>query len=146
MTILLVNAAATWCMTGLIWFVQVVHYPLFAAVGAADFATYHRAHGRRTTWVVLPVMAIELATAIGLAWRPPPGVPAAAAWLGLLLVGVVWASTGLVQVRRHAELAHGYQPAIGRALVTGNWLRTAAWSARAVLVLWLVQEAIGAQP
>lgn len=31
--LLLVHAAATWAMVGLVWFVQVVHYPLFAQVG-----------------------------------------------------------------------------------------------------------------
>ena len=31
--LLLLHAAATLFMTGLIWFVQVVHYPLFARVG-----------------------------------------------------------------------------------------------------------------
>jgi hypothetical protein len=30
---LLLQAFATFAMTGLIWFVQVVHYPLFRAVG-----------------------------------------------------------------------------------------------------------------
>ena len=44
MTALLANAAATLFMTGLIWFVQVVHYPLFAFVsgpGAAAYAARH---------------------------------------------------------------------------------------------------------
>ncbi|MCK6525129.1 hypothetical protein L6R49_27300, partial [Myxococcota bacterium] len=31
--LLLIHAAATWFMVGLIWFVQIVHYPLFSAVG-----------------------------------------------------------------------------------------------------------------
>jgi hypothetical protein len=35
--LLLANAAATFFMVGVIWFVQVVHYPLFARVGTLDF-------------------------------------------------------------------------------------------------------------
>lgn len=31
--LLLVHAAVTLYMTGVIWFVQVVHYPLFSCVG-----------------------------------------------------------------------------------------------------------------
>jgi hypothetical protein len=70
-TVLLIHALVTWFMTGLIWFVQVVHYPLMAAVGSPGFAAYEAAHSRRTTWVVAPVMLAEAATAA--VHRPGPG-------------------------------------------------------------------------
>ena len=41
MTVLITCAAATWFMAGLHWFVQVVHYPLFADVGTERFIAYH---------------------------------------------------------------------------------------------------------
>jgi hypothetical protein len=75
MSILLLHAAATLSMTGLIWFVQVVHYPLMARVGRVGFADYEAAHTRRTTWVVAPPMLIEGFTAVVLLLRPPPGIP-----------------------------------------------------------------------
>ena len=56
--LLLACLASTLFMTGLIWFVQVVHYPLFDRVGAARFVPYHAAHSRRTSWVVAAPMAI----------------------------------------------------------------------------------------
>ena len=56
---LLVHCAVTWYMVGLIWFVQVVHYPLFAGVGDQASAAYQRAHMRKTTWVTLPPMLVE---------------------------------------------------------------------------------------
>ena len=34
MLLLLLHAGATFFMCGLIWFVQIVHYPLFAQVGS----------------------------------------------------------------------------------------------------------------
>ena len=40
MAILLANAAATLFMTGVGWFVQVVHYPLLGCVGADEFRAY----------------------------------------------------------------------------------------------------------
>ncbi len=42
--LLAVHLAATAAMTGLIWFVQVVHYPLFDLVGRAQFVGYEAAH------------------------------------------------------------------------------------------------------
>jgi hypothetical protein len=39
--LLLVHGFATLYMTGLIWFVQLVHYPLFAQVGRHAHLSYH---------------------------------------------------------------------------------------------------------
>ena len=49
--LLALHALATVMMAGLIWFVQLVHYPLFAFVGASDFVLYDREHTRRVTWI-----------------------------------------------------------------------------------------------
>lgn len=133
--LLLAHAAATWAMVGLIWFVQVVHYPLFAAVGTAESRDYARLHQRRTTFVVGPPMLVELATAAWIAWRLPAGVSPALAWSGLALVAVVWASTHRLQVPEHARLLAGRDDAVIRRLVRGNWLRTAAWTARGAIAL-----------
>ena len=136
--LLIVNAAATWFMTGLIWFVQVVHYPLFAGVGRDGFAAYHDAHARRTTWVVGPAMLCEALSAALLVAARPPTVTAGAAWLGLALVAVIWLSTAALQVPQHGVLGAGFAEQSARRLVAGNWIRTAAWSARAVLVASLL--------
>ena len=39
-----VHAAATMAMVGLIWTVQVVHYPLFESVGAEAYPNYQSRH------------------------------------------------------------------------------------------------------
>lgn len=131
-----VNAAATFFMTGLIWFVQIVHYPLFAQVGEDGFARYEQLHAARTTWVVAPVMLIEVASAVGLLWVA--AVSRWAVWSGLGLLAIVWISTFLLQVPRHAELASGFLPGAHRRLVATNWIRTIAWTVRASLLLWMV--------
>ncbi len=131
------HAFATLWMVGLIWFVQIVHYPLLAQVGPQDFSTYEQAHCRRTTWVVGPPMLVEAAAAAWLAWSPPPGA-AWLAWTGLLLLAGIWASTALLQVPRHNELAQGFEEAAHRRLVTSNWIRTVAWSLRGGLALALL--------
>ena len=43
---LLLQLGTTLPLVGLIWLVQVVSYPLFARVGAAEFPAYHAAHAR----------------------------------------------------------------------------------------------------
>ena len=40
----LAQAASTFAMTGIIWLVQLVQYPGFRRVGAAEFGEFHRHH------------------------------------------------------------------------------------------------------
>ncbi|MCL4795522.1 MAG: hypothetical protein KJZ84_13240 [Bryobacteraceae bacterium] len=131
------NLALALFMTGLIWTIQIVHYPLFARVGASVFAAYEAEHSARITIIVGPVMLLELAAAIALVRVRPAFVPAWATWTGLALVGVIWASTAFLQIPRHAQLAAGFDPATHAALVATNWIRTAAWTARSALLLWV---------
>ena len=138
--IFLLNIAATLFMTGVIWFVQVVHYPLFAGVGAETFAVYAARHSNLTTFVVIVPMFTELVTAALLVWRRPPELAAWEVWLGLGLVGIIWLSTALLQVPQHTTLGAGFDGAAHTTLVTTNWLRTAAWTLRSALVLWWLTQ------
>jgi hypothetical protein len=141
-SLLLVHAATTWLLTGLIWFVHVVHYPLFARVGAAGWHAYHQGHTDRTSWVVILPMLVELGLACWLALAPTRGVPAWAAWLGLGLVLAVWAQTFQGAVPEHNLLARGHDLEAIARLVRGNALRTLLWTLRAALVFWMVQRAM----
>jgi hypothetical protein len=73
-TVLLAHAASTLVMVGVIWFVRVVHYPLFEQVGKAAFAAYETAHARLTTWVVAPTMLVEALTGGLLLWHRPADI------------------------------------------------------------------------
>lgn len=136
LTIVLVNVAATLWMTGLIWFVQIVHYPLFSWTSPQQFAEFEIAHQKRTTLVVAPPMIVELMTALLLLAIPPAGFPRPIAWAGVLLVAIIWLSTLLIQVPQHARLAQGFDTSTHAALVRLNWMRTAAWSMRSILMMY----------
>ena len=129
-----IQMAATWGMVGVIWFVQVVHYPLFAAVGTSEFTAYEQQHQRLTTYVVAPLMLSEFATATAFVWLRPTGVPVAVALTGL----VIWASTFVWQVPAHERLSQGFDAPTHRWLVNSNWLRTVLWSARGILLACLI--------
>lgn len=140
--VLSAHALATCGMVGLIWFVQVVHYPLMARVGAEVYPAYQRAHATRTTWVVAPLMLTEAATAAALLWLlrgQPWGL--AAAWVGVGLLAAIWASTFLLQVPAHERLAAGFDADAHRRLVSSNWIRTFAWTARGMLAIALLYPA-----
>ena len=133
--VLLVHVGATLFMVGLIWFVQVVHYPLFGSVGRQGFAEYSRAHSRLTGFVVGPPMLVEAGTAAALVLRPPDGAPFSLPLLGFVLLAVVWLSTAFLQSPQHGVLGEGFVADSHRFLVVSNWVRTVCWTARGVLVL-----------
>ena len=63
---LLLQVLATSFMTGLIWFVQVVHYPLMEGWPHDGFGRWEVAHRDRTGPVVIPPMLIEGVVAVWL--------------------------------------------------------------------------------
>ncbi len=139
-TLLMVQLAATLLMAGIIWFVQIVHYPLFLRMAPDSFAHFEAEHATRTGWVIGPLMCAELAAAVlTLAARfRPASIPHSQALLGLALVAVIWLSTALIQVPLHNRLGAGYDAAVIRTLIATNWIRTIAWTARALLLLtWM---------
>jgi hypothetical protein len=144
--VLLAQVVSTLFMAGLIWFVQIVHYPLLARVGSGGFTEYEAAHVRWTTWVVGPPMLTEALTAVLMVWRPPAGVSPLLCGIGLCLLLVIWTSTALLQVPRHNTLANGFDPDAHRNLVQSNWIRTIAWTIRGALVVVMINQIIAGGP
>lgn len=136
--LLVINFAATWYMVGLIWFVQVVHYPLFAMVARDNFVKFEEAHSTLTTLVVGPPMLIELATAVLLVALMSASKERLLAAVALGLLVVVWFSTALLQVPLHGKLSAGFDQTSHSALVTTNWIRTVCWSLRGLIVGYLL--------
>ena len=147
-TLFLAQYVSTLFMTGLIWFVQIVHYPLFATVYAntngSGFRLYEERHATRTGWVVFPPMFVELATALGALFPGlrPAFVSKEVAIASAILVILIWLSTGLLQVSLHNRLASNPTADTIRRLVLSNWLRTALWTARAALLSGLLLRRI----
>lgn len=140
-SLLAAHLAVTACMVGLIWFVQVVHYPLFTLVGRPGFAPYELAHQRRTSWVVGPLMGAEVLLAGALVLWPPAGLGRTLPVMALAVLVAVHASTLGLHVPAHRRLSEGFDQRTVARLVRSNWLRTAGWSARGILATTMVAVA-----
>lgn len=112
----LANLCASLFMTGVIWFVQIVHYPLFANVGHGEFAEYERRHADLTGYVVAPVMLFELAASFVLAYLARQTMSVTLGYVALGLVVAAWLSTFGLQVPCHNRLSQGSCP-----LCTSGW-------------------------
>lgn len=129
-------------MAGLIWFVQLVHYPSYRDMAEEGFTGFQTRSTARTGFIVGPLIFAELGTAAGLLWKPLAGLAITWLWLGAALIAVNLASTVLVQVPLHLRLKAGHDPALVERLIRTTWVRTLAWSVRAVLVAsWLAPAA-----
>ena len=140
--IFLIHAAVTLLMVGVIWFVQLVHYPLLSYVGNSEFPGYERQHRGFIKWLVAPLMLTEGVTAFLLFVFPPAAVTDWQLWIGLVFLFAVWFSTAFVQVPIHNMLSKGFDPAVHQRLVRTNRLRTIAWSLRGGLVLLMFWSAL----
>ena len=130
-------------MFGIIWFAQIVHYPLFSKVGRDSFTEYQDANLKRTVFVVIPLQMLELFTALLLVWKVPLGLLPVQVWTNLILIGITWISTATLQVPNHAKLARGFNPKTYTILVYSNWIRTVAWTLRGAIIIWMLQVVIG---
>lgn len=140
--LLIAQAVASGMMAGIIWFVQVIHYPLFAAVTGPGAAEYARDNQARTAFVVVPPMLVEAVAAGWLVVWPPAAIGRGPAVVGLTLVGLLWFSTLAVQMPLHARLAReGHAAGVIATLVRSNWPRTLLWTARAILAAWMLAAA-----
>lgn len=121
-------------MTGIIWFVQIVHYPLLSTVGASEFCNYTRRHQVLITWIVGPPMLVEVAAAGALLLIAPLLLLSPLYTAALVMLFVIWISTAVLQVPLHGKLSKSRDERNIRRLVFTNWIRTIAWTIRAVLL------------
>lgn len=140
--LLIAQIATTFSLTGFIWLVQIVHYPLFSFAGEEKYRLFHLAHMNRITFVVAPLMVAEAISGALIIFYPPENADPRFLLIGAALIMAIWLSTFLLQVPLHEKLAQGFDADVHRALVNTNWIRTIGWSLRSALILWLAWQAL----
>ncbi len=130
----LLNLSVSWALLALIWIIQLVHYPSFRYVSTHQWHEFHRHHSRSITWIVMPLMLIELGLAgwftlhFNFYWEYL--VP-------MILVILIWVSTFLIQIPIHKSLGATRSEQEIEKLIRSNWLRTILWSLKAIWLLWI---------
>ncbi len=121
-------------LTGLIWFVQVVHYPLFRHVSNIEFSYFHQQHLACTTWVVAPPMLIEAISALVLIYLDIRILSSVPFLISLALLALIWISTALLQAPTHKKLKREQERSTLRFLIRSNWVRTICWTFRSLIL------------
>ncbi|MEQ8358952.1 MAG: hypothetical protein RH860_05640 [Cytophagales bacterium] len=133
---LFIHLLSTALMFGVIWFVQIIHYPLFALVEEKNFASYEKEHVRLSSFLIMPAMLLELGTAVVLIiMASSHELPYF--WLNLILLTGIWISTFFLQVPLHTKLSRTKTEPDIRKLIKTNWIRTILWTIRIILLFWV---------
>ena len=142
MAIFWLNLASTWFMVGLIWLIQLVHYPLFNYVGSEEFRVFHENHKILITPVVGIVMIVELVTSIIIIFQPTYGIRNWSSIVGIILLGIIWFSTAYFQIPFHNTLSSKFNENALMMLISTNWIRTICWTLRGVIVLIMLDKLV----
>lgn len=144
--ILLIALAATWAMTALIWVIQLVHYPIFDSIDPGEdnqgWIQFANRHTSSISIVVGPLMLAEGLTGLWLAVTPPAGTSRALPIIALGLMAVAYGVTAFVSAPIHGQMSQRFDAQLHHRLVTTNWIRTAAWTARACVIFALAYIAV----
>jgi len=136
--LLLIHSFATWVMVGVIWFVQIVHYPLYKKI-KEGFSSYERMHLCRTSYLLGPILLAEMVTALFLVGYAPAGSMVELAAYNLVLLILIWIVTLLFQISQHQKLAIRFSLHQHKLLLLTNWIRVVLWTIRGLIVatmLW----------
>lgn len=135
------HCGVTLFLVGLIWIIQLVHYPLMTYVELARFEEFEKEHCQRIGRVVAPAMILEgflsCIVCFHAAFYVSESMPLLVSFAGLALLGVIWISTFAIQVPIHNRLSLGYSAEHIERLVRTNWIRTIAWTLRSPIAIYL---------
>jgi hypothetical protein len=133
-TLVLSNLAATLFLTGVVWFLQVVQFPLLLRAGGSNFVAYVKAQRKRNSLLMALPMLVELITGVWLLVTP---LPHRDVFHGVVLLGFIWLVTLGSIVPLNSRLTRGYDESTIRVLIRDNWIRTICWTGRSGLMIWI---------
>ena len=129
--LLLIHLISTSLMVGIIWVIQVVHYPSFHFIGSSRYISFQKFHMERISYIVIPVMLVESISGFLLIYDELNPI----LLISMVLLLSIWMLTAFFFASVHKNLVSGYEEETVRKLVKINWIRTALWTLRLVLLI-----------
>jgi len=128
---------SSYFLTGLIWTIQMVHYPAFRFVNENNFSSFAQIHSKQITKVVMPLMITELITAFLLILAKGLDQVGFTFFVtNFVLVICIWASTFFLSVPCHNKLMKKRTEEVIERLISTNWPRTIFWTLKSLALLY----------
>ena len=134
--VLLGHLIFTSIMTGVIWVIQIVHYPSFHFIEKELYTAFQKFHMNKISIIVIHIMLAELITGMMLFLDKSSKSPFLI--ISFVILVLIWLITGVFFSKAHNELMKGYQELVVNQLVVMNWIRTLLWTLRLLLLTCFV--------
>ena len=105
MIIILLHAIVTFLLTGLIWVIQLVHYPMFQFLDSQAYSKAMSFHQQRISIIVVPLMLFELLSGVYLAHAQWSSL-ARFHSINIALIVIIWIHTFGLMVPFHKKHTH----------------------------------------
>ena len=128
-----IHFLSTSLMVGIIWVIQLLHYPTFHFIKESDYVEFQYFHMQRISFIVVPVMIIELLSGFMLVYYFRSNLLI----FCLIILLVIWSITFVFFTKLHQSLLGGYDKIIVDKLVQINWSRTVLWSLRLIILIYI---------
>ncbi len=136
--VFIIHCIATFIMVGVIWVIQLVHYPSFYFIEKKKYQSFQKFHMRNISYIVMPMMIIELFTGFILIVNFNNFKGYYNFNISLFFLLCTWAITGIIFTKLHNELLKGYDKLIIKKIIKWNWIRTIFWTFRLFLLSYII--------
>ena len=133
--LLMIHIISTSIMVGVIWVMQLVHYPSFKYVKESDYIIFQKYHMSNISYIVFPVMFTELITALIILFF---GEKSLFFVLSLICLFLIWVITGVLFTKYHSILKEGKDLMIIEKMIKANWIRALLWTMRLIMILFVI--------
>ncbi len=131
----MIHIISTSIMVGVIWVIQLVHYPSFKYVNESDYIIFQKYHMSNISYIVFPVMFTELITALIILFF---GEKSLFFVLSLICLFLIWVITGVLFTKYHSILKEGKDLMIIEKMIKANWIRALLWTMRLIMILFVI--------
>ena len=123
-------------LVSLVFMTQFITYPTFLNIDKDKFSDYHRKYVNNISFIVAPVMLIELLTLILIAYFSKDFLIIKS----LILLLVIWLTTFFIMIPSHNRISKSFNIKEIKSLINYNWIRTILWSFKLLVIIFLYYE------
>ena len=134
MNILLYNVIFNAILVGVIIMTQFITYPLFQII-ESDFTKYHQKYTKLMSYVVAPLMIIELILVLIITINYYDNLLVI---LNASLIIIIWSSTFFLQVPKHNLISQKKIKSEIVFLIRSNYIRTLCWILKLIISLQIL--------
>jgi len=137
---LLFNLTSTLLIAGVLWFVQLVHYPLFNEIPAKNMVNYGYYHIQKISGIINLLFIVDFTTIVFLLLLVNSDLSATLMIINIAIFGFIVILTRITFLPIHQKLSKNPNSFLISKLINLNWIRTLVWSLKVVFMLIIFVE------